>query len=99
MSKPRYYWNGIVKKMVMRYPKLNDEKSSQAGIFVKSIEKSIEETKNLPNGELRVQAIEDVYFNQTKTVNGVALEMNYSWRTIQNWLNSFVNLVGKNAGF
>lgn len=99
MSKPKYYWNGMVKKMIMRYPRLNDEKTSQAGIFIKSIEKSLEETRKLPNGELRVQAIEDIYFTKIKTLQGVALDFNYSERTVQNWLNSFVNLVGKNAGF
>ena len=99
MSRPKYYWNGMVQKMIKRYPKLKDEKTPQAGIYIKSIEKALDETSKLPNGELRVQAIETIYFDKTKTVDGIALDLNYSPIQIRRWLNSFVNLVGKNAGF
>lgn len=99
MSRPRYYWYGSVKKMISRYTILAQESSLQSAIFQKAIDISLEETKKLPNGEERVKAIEIILIKQTKTAEGVALEMNYSWRTIQNWITSFVNMVGRNAGF
>ena len=99
MGKPKYYWYWNVKKMIQRYPQLKEENSIQSGIFVKAIEKTIEETKNLPNGEERLSAIDSIFFKRCKTIEGVAMEMNYSWRTIQNWATTFINAVGKSAGF
>ena len=40
MSRPKYYWYGIVKKMIMRYPQIKEEKSIQTSIFVNAIEKA-----------------------------------------------------------
>lgn len=84
--------------MISRYPFENDT-SMQSGIFLNAIKKSLEETKKLPNGEERLKAIDVVLIKKTKTAEGAALDMHYSWRTVQNWITSFVNLVGRNAGF
>lgn len=99
MSRPKYYWYGIAKKMVTKYPDLNDDKSMQAGIFQKAIKCALDETRELPNGELRIKAIEDIYFRKIKTCEGVALEINYSPSTVHRWMNTFVNTVGKKAGY
>ncbi len=99
MSRPRYYWNNIVKKMITRYPVLRNESSIQAGLYIWAIESALKETEQLTNGQQRIKAIEDVYFKKTKTCEGVALELNFSNRTVQYWLNDFVNLVGAKAGF
>ena len=99
MSRPKNYWNPIVKKMIYQYPNFNNEKSLQAGIFSNAIEVSLDDTKKLPYGELRIKAIDEVYFKKLKTCEGIAMEMNFSTRTVQGWLNSFVNSVGKNAGY
>lgn len=99
MSRPKYYWNGIVKKMIMQYPELQNDTSTQAAIYKNAIDTALEETKQLPDGELRIKAIQKVYLDKTMTIEGVAIELNYSFRTMQRWLNSFVNLVGKKAGF
>ncbi len=99
MSRPKYYWYSMVKKMVMKYPQIKEENSIQTSIYVMAIEKSLEETGRLQNGEERVKAIRKIYFERKKTYAGVAQEMNYSERTIRNWTSSFINLCGKNAGF
>lgn len=99
MSRPTYYWHGMVKRMIMRYPKLKEEKSIQSGIFVKAIEKAIRETEKLNNGDCRLKAVQMVCFDKTMTVDGVAEELHYSWRTVQNWMNDYIKRVGKNAGF
>lgn len=99
MGRPRYYWYGTVKKLIMKYPQISKEKSTQAGIFKNAIDKSFDDTLKLPNGPERVKAIQIILIKQTKTVDGVAMDMNYSWRTVQNWITSFVNMVGRNAGF
>lgn len=99
MSQPRYYWYEAVKKMIKMYPKIKNEHTVQATIFGHAIEDALEETKKLPNGDLRVKAVMDILIDQTSTYEGVGLQIHYDWRTIQNWVNSFVKLVGKKAGY
>lgn len=85
--------------MVMKYPALQADKSLQAGIFCNAIEKTIQDTKLFDNGDVRIKAIEKVYFEKVLTIDGVAIELGYSERQIRRWLTQFVNAVGKNAGF
>lgn len=99
MGRPKNYWYGIVRQMVRRYPQLMMEQNIQSGIFCKAIEKTIEETAKLPNGNDRLKVVDVVLFTKTKTVEGVAIDVNYSERTVQSWINSFINAVGRNAGF
>ena len=99
MSKPKHYWYGAVRKMIMSSSEVQKEKTLQAVIFNHALEDAFEETRKLPNGELRIKAVEDILINKTKTYDGVALEVFYDKRTIQTWVNSFVNLVGKKAGY
>lgn len=99
MSRPKYYWYGIVKKMVMKYPQLKVEKSLQASIYVVAIEKALEETKETENAKEKLEIIQKVLFDKRKTTAGAALDINYSERTAQRWINSFINLCGKNVGF
>ncbi len=99
MSRPKNYWYGTVKKMVMRYPKLKSEKSIQAGIYCNAIERTLLEEKNTEDSDMRVRAIQKVYFEKVLTIEGAAIEFGYSERQVRRWLESFVNRVGKNAGF
>ncbi len=75
------------------------ENTLQSVIFNHALKDAFEETRKLPNGELRIKAVQDILINKTKTYDGVALELYYDRKTIQNWVNSFVNLVGKKAGY
>lgn len=99
MSRPRYYWYGSIRKMIMSLDLVKKERTLQATIFTRALEDAIEETKKLPNGDLRLKAVEEILIKKTKTYEGVALEVNYESRTVQNWVTSFVNLVGKKAGY
>ncbi len=78
---------------------MDKETSLQSAIYKNAIERSLEETKKLPAADERIKAIEMVLIRKEKTSEGAAIELNYSWRTVQNWITSFVNLVGRNAGF
>ena len=99
MGKPKYYWYGSVKKMIMHSSNVKKDESLQAYIFKKAIEEATRETLKLPNGKKRMQAVNEILIKQTKTYDGVASELNYEQRTIQSWITSFVNLVGKKAGY
>lgn len=99
MSKPKHYWYGSVRKMIMSASEVEKEKTLQAVIFNHALEDAFEETRKLPNGDKRIKAVEDILIHKTKTYDGVAMDMFYDKRTIQSWVNSFVNLVGKKAGY
>lgn len=98
MSRPKYYWYGIVKKMIMELPDMNDG-SLQTAIMKNAYVSALEETLHMPNGELRMKAIREILIEKTKTYQGVGMEIGYEWHTVQNWIRSFVNMVGKKAGF
>lgn len=99
MSRPRHYWYGSIKKMIMLSDTVKGERTLQATIFMHALEDALEETAKLPNGELRLKAVDEILIKKTKTYDGVALEVNYERKTVQNWITSFINLVGKKAGF
>lgn len=97
-SRYKYYWYGIVVKMIQQYP-LSDEKSMQAAQFRQAIANVMEDTKKLPNGEDRLKAVQLVYIQRTDTVEGAAQKLYTSTRTVQRWLSAFVYAVGRAVGF
>lgn len=101
MPKKRYnvYWRWIPVKMIQEYPALKKRKSIQAQIFTWAIEDTIKETEQLADGKFRLQAVDLVYVRKTKTIDGAALEIGASRRTVQRWLNDFVRLVAHKAGY
>lgn len=99
MSRPKYWWYGQVRKAIMSYDTLSRDESEMSKRFVEAIDEALAETKALPNGEERIRAVEDILIKQIRTIEGEEGELYYSWRTIQNWLNAFINLVGRKVGF
>lgn len=98
MSRPTHYWYSIVKKMIMS-KELQDDTSKQAMLIKRAMQDARRETRKLPNGELRLQAVDDILIRQIKTYEGVGLDIHYDARTVQLWINSYVNLVGRKAGY
>lgn len=98
MGKPNDYYYSVIKKWILVKDELPDNRL-QTAIFNNAFNDAIEETKKLPNGDLRLKAIDEVLIRKTKTYVGVAQDINYDWRTVQNWITSFIKLVGRKAGF
>jgi len=96
--KPKYYWYGIVKKQIMQSPYVI-EHSLQSTIIANAMKDANKETMNLPNGKLRLKAVKDILIDKRSTYEGVGMELGYEWHTVQSWINSYVNLVGKKAGY
>ncbi len=71
----------------------------QEYILMKAIYETEAFTLKLPNGEARMKAVEEILYKKRKNYDGMALELHYDWRTVQNWITSFVNSVGKKAGY
>lgn len=96
--RPKHYWYGIVKKQISMNKKA-DKTKLQTLIIETAIQEANKETLKLPNGELRLRAVNDILIAQRHNYEGVAYELNYSEKTIKNWINSYVNLVGRKAGY
>ena len=99
MSNPQFYWYPISRKMIENIKVIENEKSVQAIVFTNAIYEALEETAKLPQGDLRIRAINAILINKTKTCEGVAQELFYEQRTINNWIRSFIKLVGRKAGY
>lgn len=98
MSRPNEYYYNDIKKWIMGMSDLPVDRV-QVAVLKTAFNEARKETEKLPNGELRIRAIDEVLVNKTRTYEGVAQEIHYDWRTVQNWVTSFVNLVGRKAGF
>lgn len=97
MGKPKYYWYYLVKKMILELPAVED--SLQGYIFQKAIDDAIKETRLLPNGDYRVQAIQYILITKRMDYQAAATTLNFDVNTIKRWIASFIKLVGKKAGF
>lgn len=98
MSKPRYPWYGEVKRRIME-GNWQEPKSFQDYILMKAMFEAKKDTEKLPNADIRLEAIEAILERKTSTYNSFGMNKHYDWRTVQNWITSFVNLVGKKAGY
>lgn len=102
MSKSRYknYWYGVVLRMIKEYPEIRAGTSLQEYIFTHAIEKALEETAAIKEtGKDRVQAVRWIYFEDRYTLNEAAYRLNVSRGTMLRWLQAFVRMVARNAGY
>ena len=93
------YWRWIPVRMIQEYSRLKKDTSKQAEIFREAIERAINETEQLPDGKLRIRAVQLVYLKKTHTMEGAAMKIYVSRSTVRNWLYDFVDLVALYAGF
>lgn len=100
MSRPRYDWHGHAVKQIKKYPdKLEQEQTLQSSIWKNAIKDAIIETKRLPDGNERMEAVRLRFWDNTYELYGIAKQIFVSEDTVKRWTNSFVQLVGKNAGY
>lgn len=98
MSRPKEYYYGDIKKWIMMIDRLPTDRE-QTEKLKKAIAEAYDETSRMQDGLVRLIAIDKVLFEKKETYTGVADDLHYDWRTIQNWVTAFVNLVGKKAGY
>lgn len=98
-QKYKEYWKPAVIDMIRHYPAIEKEETIQASIFSSAIKKALRDTETLPDGSRRVQAVKLYYMQNTHKIDGIAMIVDASPRTVQRWLDSFVNAVGTNAGY
>ena len=89
MSNPRFGWWSYVKDMIRRYPgETNPDETRAVGI-------AIEDTQRLLDGDDRMKVIRMVFFKQTHTLQGAALNVPCSYETAKRWTQQFIRLVAK----
>ena len=99
MSRPRYYWFGIVKAMIYRYPDglyIDTVKGAEAFICIK---KALAETETARDGDERIRLIDMVFFKKTHMVYGAADKIHISESTAKRWISEFVYLVAQKMGY
>lgn len=95
MSRPHFYWYGIVKKMVSKYPELRN--SAQESLYRTAIEESLEQTKQSLYGAEKADVIER--YIKGESLDEVAARTYHSRRTVQRWVSEFITIVGRKVGF
>ena len=99
MGKPKNDWYDSVKKLI-RVSKNHPVGSSiQFDTIHAAMEEVNTEIFNEDMGNLKLYAINSYLINETKTYEGVALELHYSSSIIQKWISDYVNRVGEKVGF
>jgi len=89
MSNPRYDWWPYVKGMMRRFPdQTNDEET-------RAVKAAIEETELLPDGADRMKVIRMVFFRETHTLQGAALNVPCSYETAKRWTQQFIKAVAR----
>ena len=92
MSKPRYPWWGYMREVLRRYPE-----NLTAG-EVEAVRQTIEQTRQLPDGERRVAVIDMVFFKKTHTLRGAALRIPCDYETAKRWQRAFMRMVAEKRG-
>ena len=92
MSKPRQKWWGYVNAMLRAYPERVTAEERAA------IESAIEVTRRLVDGEDRLKIVDLVFFKETHTLAGSAVQVPCSIDTAQKYHADFIRLVGEKRG-
>lgn len=65
---------------------------------LESVQKALDITAQLPNGTERLKMIELVFWKRTHNLDGAALQLHYSWRTVAGWHRDFIRQTAKFFG-
>lgn len=99
MSRPKFYWFGIVKREIMTPATQKNPHSKQTKLYNKAIQDACGQTLQMDRGADRIKAVELILIKQTHTYAGASMELHYSERLIQRWISDFIYLVGKKVGY
>lgn len=99
MSKPRYGWWGYVKWMIRQYPAREGKYIQGKALDERmAVQRAIDQTMKLDNGQDRLRVVDLVFFKQTHTLEGATLMVPCGYETAKRWIQQFIKLVAKNFG-
>ena len=99
MGKTKLWWYDNVKKLIRQSSTHLANESKQMTIIHEARTKVEQELLTTEDGEMKLAAVTSILIKQDKNYDGVALELNYDKRVIQNWISEYIYEVGKEAGF
>lgn len=65
---------------------------------LEAVRQAIEETRSLPNGEMRLEMVRLIFWKRTHTLEGAAMELHWSARKLVEWHGEFIRCVAKYFG-
>lgn len=99
MSKPRFFWYGMVKDLAGRSLRGQISDNSDMGkIINRAVKAAYRRTRSLTDGAERVYAINSIIKERKKNAGGVALDCYICERTVNKWISEFVHLVAAEMG-
>ncbi len=98
--KTNILWWGYAKRVVREYGffQKNPDESYIRQFERESVQRAIEKTKLLRNGEERLKLIDLVFWKQSHTLMGASYQCNISYETAVKWHGDFIRLVGIEMG-
>lgn len=87
----KYFWWSYVKSIIRRY-KTGDTNEAERN----AVNAAIDVAKERIYGDDMLKVIELVFWNQTHTLEGAALQIPCCWRTAQRWQSEFIMEVARN---
>lgn len=100
MSRPKYWWDGTVRKAMRLYHSTKiDNRTIQGAAMRIAIEKAIADTERMQDGIDRIRLLDLTYFRYSMNIDIAADRVHISGRTAQRWISEFVRKVGGYAGY
>lgn len=102
MSKPKYCWWGYAINVVEDYRRLVESSELLSCEYRErdALLMAIEATRQLPEGEIRLETLTRVYWNgQKRTIKEVAVQVGVPENVAKQWHSEFIRLVGRGLGF
>ena len=81
-----------MREVLRRYPE-----NLTAG-EVEAVRQTIEQTRQMSDGENRVAIIDMVFFKKTHTLRGAALRIPCDYETAKRWQRAFMRMVAEKRG-
>ena len=100
-SKRRTNWWRGIKAIIREYPNyINraDKLSCAEKADFEAVKNAIYQTRMLRNGEMRMEMIDLVFWKQSHTLSGAAMQFPFCEREVRQWHTDFIRLVGRNRG-
>lgn len=93
-------WWGYAKRVAREYGlfQKTPEESYIRQFESEAVQRAIEKTKLLRDGEERLKLIDLVFFKQSHSLQGASIKCFISYETAVNWHGDFIRLVGVEMG-
>lgn len=93
-------WWGYAKRVAREYGNFqkNPEESCLRRFEYEAVQRAIEKTKLLRNGEEQLKLIDLVFFKQSHSLQGACMQCFVSEMTGRRWHTAFIRLVGIEMG-